>query len=949
MATLNWPGFGITTASWTLDQPSQGNQSPYSGVRQIVSNPWHGKWRAHVQLATQQGDAAFRAARGFFTSLKGQINTFHLPAVESAQNANTGVTLASGAAQGAVSMSLTGVTTALVAGNMVTIAGQLLSITSVGTLSGSAQTINFMPALRAAASLGASVETAKPYALMALSDSAFTWDIGSWRRYGLAFDCEEAIGETDTADPALDVWSGGTSGSSSGSGPSFTFPQLPSFISRSLLAAVVGPTDKQVAYLTESGREGEFVFSSTNISANVSGGVAYGDTAQAIYVLPAADTTGASGVWVRKVPGPLNVKWFGAKGDSNISGSTGTDDTAATQAAINYIDGLGGGTLYFPEGYYKTTTYLTLCKKLKLLGAGRKASMIVTSAAGGGGGSTDLDVRNGSAFYSNWPSNSSTATDIILEDIGIKNTNGANVGAAFYDNGGAFNYLTRCLFQGFKYGVIFDQTECSHIDECDFETQSFSGIWLVGGNQLKVGNIAGFTNQHSISRCQFNEGASAYGIVDYGGTTLAVKDNNFNGCLVCAYFAGRTTLTVEGGEYETAGIPIKLASATTDGGTSLSTCAGVSIKGGIYSAGAGNPVVSTAGSLEFGGGACVSTSVAAIQGAAAAFDLALGNIVQSSSGQISDNWGTLTDLPFRLMSNSPAGLGFTNAHRRGEVVWNNAAAAGATLGWRCNVTGNPGTWESIPFPAGSASPSFTGVATFTTSGSDEVKIGDATAGFAHLRSGANGEPEIHIRPNAGFKGVISFTENAVADRWSFGIKPSDGNLYISQGDSILGNVKFTFGTSALNLATGVALQNNGTTVIDGSGNVTGPVASAGAVKSSSSTAGIGYATGAGGAVTQLTSKTTAITHNKVCGQFTTVNSALAAGATASFQVNNSNIVATDTINLNLQSGQATMGTYRYWIEKVAAGSFTVTVENRSAGSLSEALVFNFASLKAVNA
>jgi hypothetical protein len=112
---------------------------------------------------------------------------------------------------------------------------------------------------------------------------------------------------------------------------------------------------------------------------------------------------------------------------------------------------------------------------------------------------------------------------------------------------------------------------------------------------------------------------------------------------------------------------------------------------------------------------------------------------------------------------------------------------------------------------------------------------------------------------------------------------------------------------------------------------------------------LGYATGAGGTVTQVTSKTTAVTLNKVCGQFTTTADPIAAGATAIFQVNNSNVASTDTILLNLQSGQATMGTYSYRIEKVAAGSFTVTIENRSGGSLSEALVFNFTVFKGVNA
>jgi hypothetical protein len=108
---------------------------------------------------------------------------------------------------------------------------------------------------------------------------------------------------------------------------------------------------------------------------------------------------------------------------------------------------------------------------------------------------------------------------------------------------------------------------------------------------------------------------------------------------------------------------------------------------------------------------------------------------------------------------------------------------------------------------------------------------------------------------------------------------------------------------------------------------------------------LGYGTGAGGSVTQLTSKATGVTLNTGCGQITMNNAALAAATTVSFVVTNSNVAATDSIILNLVSGQATNGTYSYWIEKVAAGSFTVTVENRSAGSLSEALVLNFAVIK----
>jgi hypothetical protein len=112
---------------------------------------------------------------------------------------------------------------------------------------------------------------------------------------------------------------------------------------------------------------------------------------------------------------------------------------------------------------------------------------------------------------------------------------------------------------------------------------------------------------------------------------------------------------------------------------------------------------------------------------------------------------------------------------------------------------------------------------------------------------------------------------------------------------------------------------------------------------------LGFATGAGGTVVQATNKTTAVTLNKVCGQITTNNANIPTVSRVTFQVNNSFIQATDTILINLQSGQATEGTYRYWIEKVAANSFKVTVENLSAGGLAEALVFNYTAFHAVNA
>lgn len=111
-------------------------------------------------------------------------------------------------------------------------------------------------------------------------------------------------------------------------------------------------------------------------------------------------------------------------------------------------------------------------------------------------------------------------------------------------------------------------------------------------------------------------------------------------------------------------------------------------------------------------------------------------------------------------------------------------------------------------------------------------------------------------------------------------------------------------------------------------------------------AGLGYGTGAGGAVTQATSRTTAVTLNKPSGQITTNTTSLAAAATAAFTVNNSVVGADDTIILTLTNqGALTPLGLPCQIMAVANGSFTIAYTNNTGGSLVAALVFNFAVIK----
>lgn len=118
------------------------------------------------------------------------------------------------------------------------------------------------------------------------------------------------------------------------------------------------------------------------------------------------------------------------------------------------------------------------------------------------------------------------------------------------------------------------------------------------------------------------------------------------------------------------------------------------------------------------------------------------------------------------------------------------------------------------------------------------------------------------------------------------------------------------------------------------------VAASQGITSSSPTAGIGYADGAGGIVTQATSKSTGVTLNKICGQITMNNAALASGASVTFTVTNSTCTALTMAVVNHVSA-GTAGSYRVQGGNYAAGSFGITVTNISGGSLSEAIVLGF--------
>jgi hypothetical protein len=110
---------------------------------------------------------------------------------------------------------------------------------------------------------------------------------------------------------------------------------------------------------------------------------------------------------------------------------------------------------------------------------------------------------------------------------------------------------------------------------------------------------------------------------------------------------------------------------------------------------------------------------------------------------------------------------------------------------------------------------------------------------------------------------------------------------------------------------------------------------------------LGYTAAAQGAVTQLTSKATAVTLNSSAGRITLNNAALAGATNVSFTMNNSFISANDALIVTI-SGGATVESYNCWVTSVGAGTASITLRNITAAtSLSEAVIINFALIHCV--
>ncbi|MFO0647408.1 MAG: glycosyl hydrolase family 28-related protein [Polyangiales bacterium] len=144
-------------------------------------------------------------------------------------------------------------------------------------------------------------------------------------------------------------------------------------------------------------------------------------------VIVSSGTT--TGYWVRIYSGPINARWFGARGDGSH------DDTVAIQKTINSVGagnyttagGLGSkgySGVYLPRGCYKVTSTLSIAfKGVDIVGDGKCATEVLFVPANTSGTQTLFDFKMPSgvlyqcALRDLWITSSDTSTNKVAVQL----------------------------------------------------------------------------------------------------------------------------------------------------------------------------------------------------------------------------------------------------------------------------------------------------------------------------------------------------------------------------------------------------------------------------------------------------------------------------------------------------------------------------------------------------
>jgi hypothetical protein len=212
----------------------------------------------------------------------------------------------------------------------------------------------------------------------------------------------------------------------------------------------------------------------------------------------------------------VSVKDFGAAGDGV------TDDSAAIQAAIDYLATLFCGTLFFPDGRYLINTAVTIKNHITISGVGTGTNGVAAKGS-------YLIANNATACFT-----AASVQKIKFENIGFR-AQGAGVGVAYaYKQTNLATYTSRAEFYDCDFWADLAGGFYGNFILTTWRRCQFGYLGSAGAQFLPIyskGDIAGNqTNANLIEDCYVLKSKGVATIYFEAGTDLTLRNVRFEQC-----------------------------------------------------------------------------------------------------------------------------------------------------------------------------------------------------------------------------------------------------------------------------------------------------------------------------------------------------------------------------------------------------------------------------------
>jgi hypothetical protein len=472
---------------------------------------------------------------------------------------------------------------------------------------------------------------------------------------------------------------------------------------------------------------------------------------------------------------------------------------------------------------------------------------------------------------------------------------------------------------------------------------------IVGSNAMIYTNMATFyiqsdvtasganatiTNNYALFVAQGNSffGGNIIGTLANGNSNVRIATPNANVVISAVGVANVLVVTGTGANIAGTGNFTGNLTAAAYYGPLANTTSNVNIP-----AAAGNVNISVGGTANVlvvtGTGANI-TGTANITGNANAANFGTGTAVITT--------GNITTINSGLMQNGTANITITSNGNISIFANANATAALVIANSGINVPGYSNVVGSI-----------TGGNISTTGANGTVQANNFT-----VTGAATGNMNVGtVTGNLGFRSIsTTYTDNIAISSGTIPVAAAHAiatPTYAATNSVVTATNAATFYIQAAPIPTasmvfGSANANAWAMYVGGGNSYFGGNVrvTAGGITSNNSTAGVGYAAGAGSTGTQGTNRNTAVAMTAPCvsGSITLFSTTTLANTWNNFAVSNVVCTTSDIVILNMRSG-GSLNSYTFDIVSVGANTFTIQVYNAVAVVSGEAPVLGFAIIK----